>query len=109
MTERMEQMRKCGINYDRELQRVTVRIFEYDDEETQSKSYRLIIYAGDRIVGDDWKFKDIKDIIVKLGEFFFYIENRVQIPLKKYLETSDKLKRQIMRQSPNLFDDVVTI
>ena len=106
MTERMEQMRKCGINYDRELQRVTVRVFEYDDEETQSKSYRLIIYAGDRFVGDDCKFKDIKDIIVKLSDFFFFIENHLHIPLKKHLETSESLKKQVMHHSTNLFDEV---
>ena len=109
MSERLEEMRKCDIGYERELQRVKVRLFEYDDEETKSKSYRLIMYAGNRIVGDDCFFKDVKDIIVKLGEFFFYIENHVHIPIKKYLEVSESLKKQVMRHSTNLFDDVEII
>ena len=109
MSERLEEMRKCDISYEHELQRVKVRMFEYDDEETKSKSYRLIMYAGDRFVGDDYFFKDVKDIIVKLGEFFFYIENHVHIPIKKYLEVSESLKKQVMRHSTNLFDDVEII
>lgn len=109
MSERLEEMRKCDISYERELQRVKVRLFEYDDEETKSKSYRLIMYAGDRFVGDNYFFKDVKDIVVKLSEFFFFIENHIHLPVKKYLEVNESLKKQVMRHSTNLFDEVEII
>ena len=109
MSDRLEEIRKCDISYERELQRVKVRIFEYDDEETKSKSYRLIMYAGDRFVGDNYFFKDVKDIVVKLSEFFFFIENHIHLPVKKYLEVNESLKKQVMRHSKNLFDEVEII
>ena len=108
MSDRLEEMRKCGISYDRDLQRVRIRIFEYDDEKAKSKSYRMIMYVGDRYVGEDIKCKDVKDIIVKLCGFFFFIENHVHIPLKKYLEVSESLKKQVMRHSPDMFDEIKT-
>ena len=106
ISERLEEMRKCGINFDRELQRVKVRIFEYDDEEKKRKSYRLEMYVGDRFVGEDCYNKDAKDIIIKLSEFFFFIENHLHIPLKKHLKTSESLKKLVMRYTPDLFDEI---
>lgn len=109
MAERLEEMRKWGINYDCDLTRVTVRVSEFENKEPQGSSYYLDLKVGDRYVECVKRLKDLKEIIVKLGEFFFFIENRAQIPLKKYLETSDQLKKIVMRQSSNLFDEVETI
>ena len=109
MAERLEEMRKQGIGYAYELQKVKVRINEYDNEESQGKSYSLIMYVGDRFVGEEYDIKDVKDIITKLCGFFFFIENQVHIPVKKFLEVSESLKKQVMRHSTNLFDEVEII
>ena len=109
MAERLEDMRKWGISYGRDQQRVTVSIYEYEDKEKQSTSYRFDLKVGDTYVENFKKFNDVKDIVMKLTGFFFYIENQVHIPVKKYLEVKESLKKQVMRHSTNLFDDIETI
>ncbi len=109
MAERLEDMRKWGICYGRDQQRVTVRMYEYEEVKTQSTSYRFDLKVGDRFVEGFKKFDDVKDIVMKLTGFFFFIENQVHIPVKKCLEVSESLKKQVMRHSTNLFDDVETI
>lgn len=108
MAERMEEMRMLGIDYSRDLQRVKVKIHEFVDEESNGKSYCLMMYVGNKFAAN-CTYKDVKDIIVKLCEFFFFIENQVHIPVKKYLEVKESLKKQVMRHSTNLFDDIETI
>ena len=97
-----------GINYSRDLQRVKVKIHDFVDEESKGKSYCLMMYVGNKFAAN-CTYKDVKDIIVKLCEFFFFIENQVHIPVKKYLEVKESLKKQVMRHSTNLFDDIETI
>lgn len=109
MTERLEDMRKWGIGYGRDQQRVTVRIYEYEDNEKQRTSYRFNLKVGDTFVDNFKNFDDVKDIVVKLTGFFFYIENQVHIPVRKCLEVSESLKKQVMRHSSNLFEEVETI
>ena len=109
MAERLEDMRKWGIGYGRNQQRVTVRIYKYEDNEKQSSSYRFNLKVGNTFVENFKNFDDVKDIVMKLTGFFFYIENQVHIPVRKCLEVSESLKKQVMRHSSNLFEEVETI
>ena len=85
---RLEEMRKYGISYDQELQKLTIRILEYEDEETKSVKYRMLMYVGEleHYVGErEDMYDSLKDICSKLTGFFFFIENQTHIPLKKHL------------------------
>jgi len=110
MSERLDEMRKDGINYDRELQLVKFRIYDYDNEDSKSKKYRLIIYVGDnRFVGESYDYDKINDIVVLLSGFFFYVEQQFQIPIKKRLEVGAHLKKQVTCHFADLFDEIKTI
>lgn len=105
MTRRLEEMRKYGISYDRELQTVKVRIHTLDVEESKSTKYRMTMYVGGHYVGDgDILYDSIKDICSKLRGFFYFIENQTHIPLKKLLDTDESIQKQVKRISPDLFD-----
>ena len=104
---RLEEMRKYGISYDQELQKLTIRILEYEDEETKSVKYRMSMYVGEleHYVGErEDMYDSLKDICSKLTGFFFFIENQTHIPLKKHLVTTVGVEKQVKRISPNLFD-----
>lgn len=110
MSERLDEMRKNGINYDRELQLVKFRIYDYDNEESKSKKYRLIIHVGDsRYVGESYDYDKINDIVVLLSGFFFYVEQQFQIPIKKRLEVEAHLKKLVTCHFADLFDEIKTI
>jgi hypothetical protein len=109
MIQRMEMMRKWGISYGCELQRLTVMISECKNEETQRISYLLDLKVGGRFAENTNEFKDVKDIIAKLSGFFFYIQNHVHIPLWKCLEVSESVKKQVMRHTTHMFDEIETI
>lgn len=109
LSARLEEMRKWGIDYDRNLQKLTVRILEYDDEESNSVKYRLMMFIGEQYhyVGEDEDmFDSLKEICSKLSGFFYFIESQTNIPLKKHLEVSESLKKQMMRISSNVFDTI---
>ncbi len=109
LSARLEEMRKWGIDYDRNLQKLTVRILEYDEEETNSVKYRLIMYIGEqsRYIGEgDDMYDNLKDICSKLSGFFYFIESETHIPLKKYLEVSESLKMKMERIASNVFDRI---
>lgn len=105
MCDRLEEMRKYGISYDQELQAFKVKIHEFDDKESNSKKYRVLMFVGGHYIGDgDGLFDSLKEIVMKLNGFFFFIENHTHIPLKKHLEASESIKKQVKRISPDLFD-----
>ena len=109
LSARLEEMRKWGIEYDRNLQKLTVKILEYDDEESNSVKYRLMMFIGEQYhyvgEGEDM-FDSLKEICSKLSGFFYFIESQTNIPLKKHLEVSESLKKQMMRISSNVFDTI---
>ena len=109
MINRLDEMRKLGIGYDHEVQTLTVRISEFNDAETKKRCYHLLMYVGmqNNFIGDKF-YDDITDLIVDLRDFCLFIESRVQIPLKKRLETNESLKKNVSRHSISLFDEVVT-
>ena len=110
LSARLEEMRKWDIDYDCELQELTVRILEYDDEETKSVKYRVIMYIGEQYhyigEGEDM-FDSLKEICSKLSGFFYFIESQTHIPLKKNLEVSENLKKQVVRIVSNVFDRIM--
>jgi len=109
LSARLEELRKWGIDYDHELQKLTVRILEYNDEETKSSRYRLLMYIGEHnhyIGGGEDMFDNLKDICSKMSSFFYFIENQTHIPLKKYLEVNESLKKQMERIASNVFDRI---
>lgn len=106
MAERLEDMRKWGISYGRDQQRVTVKIYEWEEEKTQRNSYFFDLKVGDRLIENFKKFDNVKDIVMKLTGFFFYIENNVHIPVKKCLEVSESLKKLMTRHVPDMFDEI---
>ena len=83
--------------------------FEHGYPFVWKEAFDFDLKVGDRFVENFKKFDDVKDIVMKLTGFFFYIENNVNIPVKKCLEVSESLKKQVMRQSTNLFEEVETI
>lgn len=106
MTNRLEEMRKYSISYDQEQQTIKVRILDFEDEETSSMKYNLLMYAGNHYIGSgDGLFDNLKDICSKLSGFFFFIENQTHIPLKKHLLTTERVEKQVKRIAPNLFDN----
>ena len=110
MSQRLDEMRKNGITYDREQQLIKFRIYDYDIEESKNKKFRLIMYVGDnRYVSENDDFDSINDIMITLSGFFFYVEQQFQIPIKKRLEVKSHLKKQVTRQYADLFDEIRTI
>lgn len=110
MSERFEELRKNGITYDREQQLVKFRIYDYDIEESKSKKYRLVMYVGDnRYVSENDDFDSIKDIMITLSGFYFYVEQQFQIPIKKRLEVQNHLKKLVTSKYADLFDEIRTI
>lgn len=110
MLNRLDEMRKLGIGYDHEVQKLTVRISEFNDVETKEKSYHLLMYVGmhNSYIGDKY-YDDLTDLIVDMRDFCLFIESRVQIPLKKRLESSESLNKKVKQHSIKLFDEIVTI
>lgn len=109
LSARLEEMRKWGIDYDRELQKLTVRILECKDEETMSVKYRLLMYIGEQYhyIGEGEEMYDnLKEISSKMSGFFYFIESQTHIPLKKCLEVSESLKKQMERIASNVFDRI---
>ena len=107
LSARLEEMRKYGICYDQEQQKLTIRILEYDDKESKSVKYRMTLFVGELnlYVGEGEGMHDsLSEIVSKLSGFFFFIENQTHIPLKKHLQASESVKKQVKRISPNLFD-----
>lgn len=107
LSARLEEMRKYGICYDQEQQKLTIRILEYDDKESKSVKYRMTLFVGDLnlYVGEgEGMYDSLSEIVSKLSGFFFFIENQTHIPLKKHLQASESVKKQVKRISPNLFD-----
>ena len=109
LSARLEEMRKWGIDYDHDLQKLTVRILEYDDEETNSVKYRLMMFIGEQYhyVGEGEEMYDnLKEICSRLSGFFYFIESQTNIPLKKHLEVSESIKKQMERIASNVFDRI---
>ena len=110
ISERFEELRKNGITYDREQQLIKFSIYDYDNEESKRKKFRLIMYVGDnRYVSENDDFDSIKDIIITLSGFYFYVEQQFQIPIKKRLEVKYHLKNQVASKYPDMFDEIRTI
>lgn len=65
--------------------------------------------VGGRFAENTNEFKDVKDIIAKLSGLFFYIQNHVHIPLWKCLKVSESVKKQVMRHTTHMFDEIETI
>ncbi len=107
MSNRLNELRKYGIIYNQDLQKLRVRIHEFDDKESDSVKYRVLMYVGDYYIGDgNVLFNSLSEIVSKLAGFIFFIEGQTHIPLMKCLETNEEIKKQIKRISPNLFDEI---
>lgn len=108
MALRMEEMRKNGISYDRELQKLQIVIHEVKTNGTGDVGYRVDMFVGEdgRILTDNTKYDDIHDIIRNLRGFFYFIEEQMCIPLRKKLNVGEHLKKQFKRYCPNVFDEI---
>ena len=110
MSQRLDEMRKNGITYDREQQLVEFSIYEHNNEASKSKKYHLMMYVGDnRYVSESDDFDSINDIMITLSGFFFYVEQQFQIPIKKRLEVQNHLKKLVTSKYADLFDEIRTI
>lgn len=107
MSARLREMRMYGINYDHELQDLTVRIFEYEDAKSNRKKYNVLMYVGadDKYISEGYFFDKIEDVFVNLRGFFHFVESEVHIPLKKHLVVSESLKKQAKRIA-DFFDEI---
>ena len=109
MLERLEQLRRCGIDYDRESQKLTAKIQDFVDESKDGKRYSLMLYVGEQehYIGESYcTFASLKDICFKLAGFFYFMESQTHIPLRKCLEVSEDVKKQMKRFSPSMFDTI---
>ncbi len=103
---RLEEMRKYGIDYSRELQKLTVTIAELDVENPLDGKFRLSMSVGDqnRYIGECQDFNYLNEALMKLSNFLYLVEDRAGIPLKKKLRTEAGLMKQIKKKMPDLFD-----
>ena len=108
MAARMELMRKNGISYSREMQKVTIMVLEGKDHETGDVTYRANMYIGEELhfVSESDNYESIGDIILILRNFFCFVEDQMHIPLRKRLEVPASLKNSCKRYCPSLFDEI---
>ena len=107
MALRKEEMRKNGISYGRDLQKVQIVIHEVKTNGTGDVRYRVDMFVEDgRVLTDNTKYDDIHDIIRNLRGFFYFIEEQMCIPLRKRLEVPASLKNSCKRYCPSLFDEI---
>ena len=104
---RLEEMRKYGIDYSRELQKLTVTISELAVESPLDEKYRLSMSVGDRdrYIGECRDFKYLNELLAKLCNFIYLVEERAGIPLKKKLRADGDMMKQIKKKMSNLFDE----
>ena len=103
---RLDEMRKYGIDYSRELQKLTVKIVELALDNPLDGKFRLSLSVGDRdrYIGECQDFNFLNEVLTKLCNFIYLIEDRAGIPLKKKLKTEAGLMKQIKKKMPDLFD-----
>ena len=108
MTARMELMRRNGIDYGRELQKLTIRVVEVKDNDSEAMKYRFDMYVGEegQFVSESNLFEKTADFICKLRGFFYFIEDQMRIPLRKNLSVPDSLKNLFKRHFPGMFDEI---
>lgn len=108
MAARMELMRKNGISYSREMQKLTIMVLEGKDHETGDVTYRANMYIGEELhfVSESDNYESIGDIMLLMRNFFCFIEDQMHIPLRKRLEVPASLKNSCKRYCPSLFDEI---
>ena len=108
MAARMELMRKNGISYSREMQKVTIMVMEDKNDVTGDVTYRANMYIGEELhfVSESDNYESIGDIILILRNFFCFVEDQMHIPLRKRLEVPPSLKNSCKRYCPSLFDEI---
>ena len=108
MALRMEEMRKNGISYDRELQKLQIEIHEVKTNGTEDVRYRVDMFVGEngRMMSDGVNYESIGDIMLILRNFFCFIEGQMCIPLRKILHVEEHLKKQFKRYCPTVFDEI---
>ena len=108
MAARMELMRKNGISYSREMQKVTIMVMEDKIDVTGDVTYRANMYIGEELhfVSESDNYESIGDIMLMLRNFFCFIEDQMHIPLRKRLEVPASLKNSCKRYCPSLFDEI---
>ena len=108
MAARMELMRKNGISYSREMQKVTIMVMEDKNDVTGDVTYRANMYIGEELhfVSESDNYESIGDIILILRNFFCFVEDQMHIPLRKRLEVPASLKNSCKRYCPSLFDEI---
>ena len=108
MALRMEEMRKNGISYNRELQELSIVIVEVKDPKTGGARYRVDMFVGEngRMMSDGVNYESIGDIMLILRNFFCFIEGQMCIPLRKILHVEEHLKKQFKHYCPTVFDEI---
>ena len=108
MAARMELMRKNGISYSREMQKVTIMVMEDKNDVTGDVTYRANMYIGEELhfVSESDNYESIGDIMLLMRNFFCFIEDQMHIPLRKRLEVPASLKNSCKRYCPSLFDEI---
>ena len=109
MAARMELMRKSGISYSREMQKLTMFIMERKDHETGDMTYCVKVYVGEQehYVGESENYNSIGDIIEILKQLCWFVEGQMNIPLRKSLEVPASFKNSCKRYCPSVFDEIV--
>ena len=108
MAARMELMRKNGISYSREMQKVTIMVMEDKNDVTGDVTYRANMYIGEELhfVSESDNYESIGDIMLLMRNFFSFVEDQMHIPLRKRLEVPASLKNSCKRYCPSLFDEI---
>ena len=109
MGERIDEMKRLGINWSHEIQKLTISVIEPNRKLAGKGDYIMDIGIGDyreHDVAYSDRVTDLNDMFWKLRMFFLVVEKQLEIPLRKTLVISKELREKVKKSTLELFDEV---
>ena len=109
MGERIDEMKRLGINWSHEMQKLTISVIEPNRKLAGKGDYIMDIGIGDyreHDVAYSDRVTDLNDMFWKLRMFFLMVEKQLEIPLRKTLVISKELREKVKKSTLELFDEV---
>lgn len=109
MGERIDEMKRLGINWSHEIQKLTISVIEPNRKLAGKGDYIMDIGIGEyreHDVAYSDRVTDLNDIFWKLRMFFLVVEKQLEIPLRKTLVISKELREKVKKSTLELFDEV---
>lgn len=111
IVDRLDLIKRLGIAWNHEQMKMNIIITSSVDQEDGKRVFYFYVILNDTNImnaGFYDSFKDLFHIFDMLRTFFFIIENRAGVPLKKHLITDKSIRRDAAKTISNLFDDIST-